>query len=55
MRARYMQGMGRQEEENSPFLKYKEGVEVNWDVIKKKIEKEAEMEAKRPGARPYQE
>eukprot|EP00277_Geminigera_cryophila_P012189 CAMPEP_0179437838 /NCGR_PEP_ID=MMETSP0799-20121207/21652_1 /TAXON_ID=46947 /ORGANISM="Geminigera cryophila, Strain CCMP2564" /LENGTH=735 /DNA_ID=CAMNT_0021219017 /DNA_START=155 /DNA_END=2363 /DNA_ORIENTATION=- len=55
MRARYMAGMGRQEDEASAFLKYKEGVEINWDVIKKKIEAENEKEANRPGARPYQE
>jgi len=37
------------------LAQYKEGVEINWDVIKKKIEAENEKEANRPGARPYQE
>jgi hypothetical protein len=36
-------------------LQYKEGVEINWETIKMKIEAEKEKEAKRPGARPYQE
>jgi len=55
MRQRYMAGMGREEEEASPFAKYKEGVEINWETIKMKVEAEKEKEAKRPGARPYQE
>ena len=38
-----------------PYVQYKEGVEINWDVIKKKIEAEKDKEANRPGARPYQE
>ena len=37
------------------LAQYKEGVEINWDTIKNKIEAEKEKEANRPGARPYQE
>ena len=54
MRERYLKGMGR-EEKDSRFLQYKEGVVIDWEKIKAKVAKEAELEAARPNARPYQE
>jgi hypothetical protein len=31
------------------------GAQIDWPTIDKKVEQEKEEEAKRPGARPYQE
>lgn len=40
-------------ETNLKFLQYSQGVEIDWDMIKSKIEQERENERSRPGAVPY--
>jgi intraflagellar transport protein 80 len=40
-------------ETNIKFQQYAQGVEIDWDKIKAKIEQEAENERSRPGAVPY--
>jgi intraflagellar transport protein 80 len=42
-----------QAESNLKFLQYAQGLEIDWDLIKAKIEQERENERSRPGAVPY--
>ncbi|PIO28190.1 hypothetical protein AB205_0149890 [Aquarana catesbeiana] len=50
-RQKYLEDFGRKET-NKRFLQYKEGVEVNWEKIKAKIEMELAKERERGSAGP---
>ena len=55
MRERYLKGMGREEQEGSPFLAFRDNIKIDWDAIRNKIKQEHDKEARRPGAGPYQD
>lgn len=51
-RQKYLENFDRKET-SKRFLQYAQGVEVDWDKIKAKVDMELQKEAARPGAKPY--